>query len=58
MQITINPTLFGQIFQTGFRNTASNSVSSGVFYDNVSLTNTGDIVAKDDMSRDAVKSIY
>ena len=58
VQITIDPTLVGQIFQSGFTSTASNWAGSGVFYDNVSLTNNGDVVADDVMTWGAVKSIY
>lgn len=39
VQITIDPSLVGQILQFGFASTASNYKGSGVFYDNVSWTN-------------------
>jgi hypothetical protein len=40
ISLTIDAGLVGQIFQFGFANTATNYVASGVFYDNVELTQT------------------
>jgi len=50
LSITIDSSLNGQILQVGFANTATDYVSSGVFYDNVTFTQTGDVSSVPDGS--------
>ena len=41
--ITVDPALVGQIMQVGFNSTATNYVGSGIYYDNLSWTQTGSV---------------
>lgn len=57
LQITIDPSLDGQLLQIGFANTATNYEGSGVFYDNLTFTITG-AVPEENTSWGDVKSLY
>lgn len=57
IMIDIDDTLVGQIFQFGFTNTASNYEGSGIFYDNVHLSQDGTI-ATSSTTLDNLKSLY
>ena len=57
ISLLIDGSLEGQIFQIGFQNIASNYEGSGIFYDNINLTNDG-TVATEAHTWDNVKSLY
>ena len=57
IQITITPSMVGQIMQFGFANTASNYKGSGVFYDNIHWT-SDPITPASKTSWGKLKSLY
>jgi hypothetical protein len=57
VSLYIDPGLVGQIFQFGFTNTAANYEGSGVFYDNVNLSDDG-TVATEEASFGGVKALF
>jgi hypothetical protein len=57
VSLTIDAGLNGQIFQFGFTNTAANYEGSGVFYDNVNLSDNG-AVATEETSFGGVKALF
>jgi hypothetical protein len=57
VSLNIDSGLVGQIFQFGFTNTAANYEGSGVFYDNVNLSDDG-AVATEKASFGGVKALF
>ncbi|PID78954.1 hypothetical protein CSB20_12585 [bacterium DOLZORAL124_64_63] len=57
ISLTIDAGLEGQIFQFGFTNNATNYEGSGIFYDNINLSQDG-AVATTGITLDNIKSLY